>query len=210
MLHIKPYGHWFLRRFLKGFYHIWTWQPSWLSDLYPTNKLSFPWPTKASCAVWLQSAQWLVWKCWHMTERQWTIGHMIGSPLAHKVSLKAQVSEREIASSYIKERNKRIKMALYTSPEYQISDLWGGNIFYPMAVIWTSPLNTSIEVLQVNWHYGSRKEFQNRFTRWQPFFISNRNDFSYFYFTSHPVLPIKFRVNWPFCAGERVQNRLLR
>ena len=30
------------RRFLKGFYHIWAWQPSWLCDQNPVNKLSFP------------------------------------------------------------------------------------------------------------------------------------------------------------------------
>ena len=38
---------WFLRRFLKGFYHIWAWRPSWSCDQDHLNKLSFP-PPKES------------------------------------------------------------------------------------------------------------------------------------------------------------------
>ena len=32
------------RRFLRGFYHIWAWRPSWSC---PVNKLSFPLPMDA-------------------------------------------------------------------------------------------------------------------------------------------------------------------
>ena len=32
------------RRFLKGFYHIWAWRPSWSCDSHATNKISFPLP----------------------------------------------------------------------------------------------------------------------------------------------------------------------
>ena len=32
------------RRFLKGFYHIWAWRPSWSCDPDAANKLSFPLP----------------------------------------------------------------------------------------------------------------------------------------------------------------------
>ena len=35
------------RRFLKGFYHIWAWQPSWSCDSDAANKLSFPLPKEA-------------------------------------------------------------------------------------------------------------------------------------------------------------------
>ena len=60
MLHTKPQGHWpfwFWRRFLKGFYHIWAWWPSWSHDPDPGNKLSFPHPTEAPYEIWLCLAQ---------------------------------------------------------------------------------------------------------------------------------------------------------
>ena len=45
---------WFWRRrFLKGFYHIWAWWPSWSCDPHPLNKLSFPHPTEARYEIWL-------------------------------------------------------------------------------------------------------------------------------------------------------------
>ena len=40
--------------------------------------------------------------------------------------------------------------------------------------------------IRVSWHFGSGEEFQNRFSRWWPYCISNRNDFSYFWSTSDP------------------------
>ena len=33
-------------RFLKGFYHIWAWRPSWSCDPDGTNKISFPLPKR--------------------------------------------------------------------------------------------------------------------------------------------------------------------
>ena len=51
MLHTKFHVsvHWFWIRFLKGFYHIWVWRPSWSCDPDAANKLSFPlsidWPS---------------------------------------------------------------------------------------------------------------------------------------------------------------------
>ena len=33
---------------------------------------------------------------------------------------------------------------------------------------------------QVNWPFGSGEEAKNRFSRWLPSWISDRNDFSYF------------------------------
>ena len=32
------------RKFLKGFYHIWSWWPSWSCDPHVANKLTFPIP----------------------------------------------------------------------------------------------------------------------------------------------------------------------
>ena len=38
----------------------------------------------------------------------------------------------------------------------------------------------------VNKPFGSGEEAKNRFSRWQPSWISDRNDFSYFLSKSHP------------------------
>ena len=36
------------------------------------------------------------------------------------------------------------------------------------------------------WPFGSGEEAKNRFSRWQPSWISDRHDFSYFLSTSYP------------------------
>ena len=47
-------GNWFRRRrFLKGFYHIWAWLPSWSCDLDHLYKLWFPLPKEAPHKIWL-------------------------------------------------------------------------------------------------------------------------------------------------------------
>ena len=56
MLHTKfrenrPAG--FGEAFLKGFYHIWAWRPSWSCDPDAANKLSFPLPKEAPHKIWL-------------------------------------------------------------------------------------------------------------------------------------------------------------
>ena len=38
----------------------------------------------------------------------------------------------------------------------------------------------------VNWPFGSGEEAKNRFSRWPPSWISDQNNFSYFWSTSHP------------------------
>ena len=45
------------RRFLKGFYHIWAWRPSWSCDPDAANKLSFPLPNEAPHKIWLWLAK---------------------------------------------------------------------------------------------------------------------------------------------------------
>ena len=65
----------------------------------------------------------------------------------------------------------------------------------------------------VNWPFGSGDEVKNRFSRWrpwQPSWIFDRNDFSYFGSTVTPMLPTKFRVNWHFGLGEELKNRFSR
>ena len=43
--------NWFRRRFLKDFYHIWAWRPSWSCDPDTTNKLSVPLPIEQNLAL---------------------------------------------------------------------------------------------------------------------------------------------------------------
>ena len=38
---------------------------------------------------------------------------------------------------------------------------------------------------QVNWPFGWREEAKNRFSRWQPSWISDQNNFTYFLPTNH-------------------------
>ena len=49
--------HWFRRRFLKGFYHIWAWRPFWSCDPDAATKILFPLPKEAPHKNWLWSAQ---------------------------------------------------------------------------------------------------------------------------------------------------------
>ena len=53
----------------------------------------------------------------------------------------------------------------------------------------------------VNWPFGSGEEAKNRFSRWRPSWISDRNDFSYFDLQVTPMLPTKYQVNWPRGVG---------
>ena len=64
----------------------------------------------------------------------------------------------------------------------------------------------------VNWLFGSRDEVKNRFSRWrpwQPSWISDRNDFSYFQSTSHPA-SYQVLSQLAFGVGEEGQNRFSR
>ena len=50
------------RRFLKGFYHIWAWRPSWSCDHHCVNKFSFPNTWKLIYKIWLWLTQWFLRK----------------------------------------------------------------------------------------------------------------------------------------------------
>ena len=39
--------------FLKVFFHIWAWRPSWSCDQDAANKISFPLPKEAPHKIWL-------------------------------------------------------------------------------------------------------------------------------------------------------------
>ena len=53
---------------------------------------------------------------------------------------------------------------------------------------------------RVNWSFSSGEEVQIDFQD-GPSWISDRNDFSFFYVQVALILPTKFRVNWPFGPG---------
>ena len=58
--------------FLKGFYHIWAWQPSWSCDQHHVIRFSFPCTCKLSYKVWFRSTQYFMRKsglnfCMYMT-----------------------------------------------------------------------------------------------------------------------------------------------
>ena len=58
----------------------------------------------------------------------------------------------------------------------------------------------------VNWLFGSG-EAKNRFSRWRPFWISDRNDFNNFLSTSHPNA--SYQVSSQLAQGCRT-SRLLK
>ena len=45
---------------------------------------------------------------------------------------------------------------------------------------------------QVNWLFSSAEEAKDRFSRWPPSLISDRNNFSYFLSTNHPDASYQF------------------
>ena len=52
-----------------------------------------------------------------------------------------------------------------------------------------------------------QKKQKNRSSRWRPSWISDRNNFSYFFYLQvTPMLPTKFHVSWLFGSGEKAQN----
>ena len=77
---------WFWRRrFLKSFYHIWAWRPSWSCDQDHLNKLSFPYPKESPYEIRVQLAQWFQRRRYlkMLTEGQTTDAGVIGIPIAH-------------------------------------------------------------------------------------------------------------------------------
>ena len=59
----------------------------------------------------------------------------------------------------------------------------------------------------VNWPFGSGEKAKNRFSRWQPSWISDWHDFSYFWSTSHP--DASYQVSSQLAQGCR-RSRLLK
>ena len=110
-------------------------------------------------------------------------------------------------------RNKRAKIAMYRSPDYQTSFEWiglsvqekrfnayfqddtrGGHLGYPIRKILATFGLQDTSILQmkfwVNWVFLFRRNKQTKkksiWLLWQPIGISDQNDFSQFWFTSLP------------------------
>ena len=60
----------------------------------------------------------------------------------------------------------------------------------------------------VNWPFGSREEFQYWFLRWRPSWISNQNDFSYFWSTSHLDTSNEVWVNCPLAIVDAARRTI--
>ena len=82
---------WFWRRrFLKGFYHIWAWPPSWSCDQDRLNKLSFLRPKESPYEIWGWLAKWFqrrrclkLWTDGRTDDRRRTDAGVTGILLAH-------------------------------------------------------------------------------------------------------------------------------
>ena len=82
----RSLAFWFWRRrFLKGFYQIWAWRPSWSRDQEHLNKLSFPHPKESPYEILVQLAQWFQRRrCLKMlTDGRTTDARVTGILIAH-------------------------------------------------------------------------------------------------------------------------------
>ena len=90
----------------------------------------------------------------------------------------------------------------------------GGHLGFPIGTILAIfDLQVTLMVpskFWVNWPFGSGEEEKNRFSRWRPWrpsWISDRNDFSYFWSTSHP--DASYQVSSQLAQGCR-RSRFLK
>ena len=69
---------------MKGFYHIWAWRPSSISDQNHFSYFSFPQCLDATCEIWLHLAQWFQrrsrLKVWTDDGRTTEASYTISSP----------------------------------------------------------------------------------------------------------------------------------
>ena len=63
--------------------------------------------------------------------------------------------------------------------------------------------------LQVNWPFGSGKEAKNRFSIWPPSWISDQNNFNYFYLQVAPMFLPSFKSTGPGCMRSRLLKQIV-
>ena len=86
------------------------------------------------------------------------------------------------------------------------------NLGFPIATIWvifdqqvTPMLPTKF---QVNWPFSSEEEGKNRFSRWPPSWISDRNDFSYFYINKSSLCFLRiFKSTGPLVQENKQKKK---
>ena len=88
----------------------------------------------------------------------------------------------------------------------------GGHLGFPIGMIITCFYLQVTPMLptkfQVNWPFGSGEDAKKRFSRWQlwqPPWISNRKDFSYFLTPSHP--DASYQVSSPLAFRFRRRSK---
>ena len=83
----------------------------------------------------------------------------------------------------------------------------GNHLGFPigtiLAIFYERVTPTRPTKFQVSWPFGSGEEAKHRFSRWRPSWISDRNNFSYFWSISRPDAPIKFQVNSPLVQEKK-------
>ena len=126
-------------------------------------------------------------------------------------------------------------MALYPSPDYQTSfELigllvqekrfnidcqdggHGSHLRYPIRTIYAILIYKA--PLYFQWSFESiglliHETFHNRFSTWLlgwPFWISDQNDFIYFWSTSHPDTSYLVLSQWPFGSGEEAPKQVFK
>ena len=80
------------RRFLKGFNHIWVWQPSWSCNPHAANKFSFPLPKEAPHTIWLWSAKRFLRRCLSIVDARWTDNDDGGRTPDHGYTISSHMS----------------------------------------------------------------------------------------------------------------------
>ena len=86
------------------------------------------------------------------------------------------------------------------------------NLWFPIATIWAIfDLQVTLKLptkFRVNWPFSSGEVKKNRFSRWPPSWIFNRNDFSYFYInkSSQCFLPI-FKSTCPLVQENKWKKK---
>ena len=106
---------------------------------------------------------------------------------------------------WYKNINRRAKMALYCSPEYQTSDPLGWGHFLPQGC----NLNKLPQYCQWSFESTGLLVQEKRFkTDFQDGF--NEMILAICDLQVTQIIPIKFQVNWPYSSGEEFQNRFSR
>ena len=128
---------------------------------------------------------------------------------------------RQWQPSWISDRNNFSYFWSTSHPDasYQVTILaiFDGHFGFPINRILTIFALQVTMILpskfRVNWPFGSGNEVKNRFSRWrpwQPSWISDRNNFSYFWSTSHPNASYQVSSQLAFRCRKRSEKYIFK